>query len=298
MCMLSYIPAGIQPDMWELENGGLVNPDGHGWAIVDARRRTIQIRKSMSLNEALSTFEEARKLSESGPAMFHSRIATSGLVDITGVHPFTVGSDNRTVLGHNGILFSPKGPRSDTRIFAEDILPRMGSIDKAKSIRKIEDFIGSYNKLVILTVNPARRRFGYIINEDAGDWSASGSWHSNWDYMGHKLYSYKTYTGGTTSTSTLWHPDDRYDAATDESSTSPIPCDFCGSHNAVDEYTFVCKVCRSCNDCGRFMEECQCYNPVAKKSAEESARVFAELQGDHHFAINQRLAITAGTTAR
>lgn len=278
MCMLSYLPPGIESDEEELENGALVNPDGHGWAIVNADQRTISVRRSMKYDEALSTFTAERAKNLSGPAIFHSRIATSGNVDITGVHPFHVGDDRRTVLGHNGILFDPpKGStKSDTRIFAERILPLYGCLDNDQNIKQLEVFAGWYNKLVILTVNPSYRKNAYLINGDQGHWSTiSGIWHSTYDYEPYtkwskgKVYNVKsnlTLTGGWKSEAADWdEPGD--------GSTSPWPCSMCGAFNTVDMFTMVCSMCRSCTECEMFVEECQCYTPDRHRYASEPGKM-------------------------
>ena len=266
MCMLSYLPPGVLADEGELWNGAAVNPDGHGWAIVNAYRGQITIRRSMDVDEALESFVKEREINDSGPALFHSRIATSGKVDITGVHPFYVGRDRRTVVAHNGVLFDPgkQSPKSDTALFAEHILPQYRNLDRGRTIRQLERYAGSWNKLAILTVNPARKQHAYLINEEAGYWSGtSGIWHSTWDYM---PYTRTTSGKVTWSHGTLWSPDDvpAYDGECDrrgDGKTSPWPCDLCGAYNTVDMFTMVCSMCLSCNECHQASANCQCYTP-------------------------------------
>lgn len=249
MCMLSFFPSDITPEAKHLVNGALQNPDGHGWAMVvgSPGNQQLMTRKSMSADEAIETFMATRREHREGPALFHSRIATSGLVDVTGCHPFKVGSDNRTVVGHNGILFSPgpKSLKSDTRIFAETMLPRFGSLDNARKFAKLERFC-SGNKLVVLTVNPARRRNAYIINAGLGVWT-EGAWHSNFDFEEpyYPKYSAKYRTGTTRTGSSR--------------DLEPWPCDLCGSRDAVNTYTLICEVCGCCNDCQSYKDECMCY---------------------------------------
>jgi hypothetical protein len=264
MCMLSFYPPGVLPKQTRLENGAEVNPDGHGFAIVTGDRKLL-IQKSMDAEDLIDRFIRLRHIHPDGPALFHSRIATSGLVDITGCHPFTVGGDVRTVVAHNGILFSPgpKSLRSDTRIFAEDILPRrFRKLDRGKTQAQLRDYCGYSNKLVILTVNPARRETAYLVNGNQGHW-VDGEWHSNYDYSGWSARSWKSY------------PRHDWDNS-DDSRYEPWPCDICGSQNSVDTLTLVCSVCRTCNDCQMHLNDCQCFygQNAPAKSAEESARVF------------------------
>lgn len=272
MCMLSFYPPGVMPRQDRIENGADVNPDGHGFAIVTADR-TLLIQKSMDAEDLIDRFIRLRHIHPNGPALFHSRIATSGLVDITGCHPFTVGGDHRTVVAHNGILFTPPrlSRRSDTRIFAEDILPtRFRKLDRGKTMHALRNYCGYSNKLVILTVNPARRERAYLIGAEHGHWDG-GEWHSNLDYTGWSAHAWQ-------SRRSWWD-----DAETDDDARryEPWPCDVCGAKNAVDTLTLLCSVCRSCNDCHMRAEDCMCFygrTPPddAEKSAEESARVFAD----------------------
>lgn len=256
MCLISFYPANVMPTEWRLQNGTEVNPDGHGFAIVTGRpgAQRLITHRGMDAKEMIARFMEARAANMDGPAMFHSRIATSGLVDVTGCHPFKVGSDNRTVVAHNGILFSPgpKSLRSDSAIFAEAMLPRFGSLDSTRKRAKLEKFIGDYNKLVILTVNPQRRSNAYVINEKAGIW-IQGEWHSNDSYEG------------------KW-----WDRAPSVADTEPWPCDICGMRYSVDMDTMICDACYSCNDCHMHIDSCMCFygRQSTPKSAEESARVF------------------------
>ena len=250
MCMLSFFPAGVMPLQTEIKNGAEVNPDGHGFAIV-TKQRSIIVQRDMNAQRLIERFMETRAEHLDGPALFHSRIATSGMVDITGCHPLRVGRDNRTVLAHNGVLFSPpKGSlQSDTAIFAERMLPRFGSFDSPRKFAKLEQWVRPSNKLVVLTVNPQRRKNAYIVNAESGYWAASGAWHSNSDYQGWKT----TYIGGRSYSDSGWNYSTSY------SDTEPWPCDVCGSLNCVDAHTLVCHVCHTCNDCHQSESDCLCY---------------------------------------
>lgn len=260
MCMASYFPPNKIPGRDRLLNGAELNPDGHGFAIVTGDRRIIT-QKSMDGPWLVNEFMRQRVKHPEGPAAFHSRIATSGRVDITGCHPFKVGQDNRTVLIHNGILFNPKeSDRSDTRIFAEDMLPRMGSLDKAKRIRHIEQWIGRGNKMVVLTVNPARRRTSYILNESAGIWTDDGEWHSNYDYEG-RWWNDDQYVYASGGTGKAGKP------TTIRYGNSAFACNVCGSYDAVSLADSVCEVCNACNDCRMNIMHCMCYVPSSQRGS-------------------------------
>lgn len=139
MCILSFLPPEATVDVNGLWNGGINNPHGHGWAIVETDR--VVVGKSLDLAEALESFVAARERHPAGPALFHSRWATHGSVNLPNVHPFVVGGSELTVVAHNGILPTEAHPakgddRSDSRKFADEILPtrfrRLGSPPRAR----------------------------------------------------------------------------------------------------------------------------------------------------------------------
>jgi hypothetical protein len=203
MCMLSYYPEGIQPDLERLHNGAETNRDGYGWAIAAGGK--LLTGKGLGEDQVIGQFEAARKEHPGGPALFHSRFSTSGnLRDVDNCHPFTVGRDKQTVLAHNGVLFDmPKGDaRSDTRYFAETMIKPEGftRFDKPSVRRALEKWLGPANKIVVLTVNPRYREHSYIFNEKSGIWTGDGEWHSNDGY----LPSRWSYRGGWCAGPSVW----------------------------------------------------------------------------------------------
>ncbi|MFC8532061.1 class II glutamine amidotransferase [Nocardia sp. NPDC057227] len=186
MCLLTYYPAGVAPDALTLAYGAVANPHGHGHAVLTDT--AILTGHSMTAETAIAQFLTIRNQHPEGPALFHSRYATKGERGLGNCHPFYLGSDRRTVLAHNGTLPrrvhpSAYDPRSDTRIAAEDYLPRLpfGSIDTHRGYRGLTQWLGR-SKLVILTIDPAYRQQAYLFGEQAGHWEA-GAWHSNTSYM-------------------------------------------------------------------------------------------------------------------
>ncbi|WP_327139067.1 class II glutamine amidotransferase [Nocardia sp. NBC_01327] len=185
MCLLTFLPSGINPDIAALRNGARVNRDGHGFAVVTDTG--ILVGRGMDVEQVIDDFTAVRSRHPHHPALFHSRYATHGAVSIDNCHPFRLGRDNRTVLAHNGILPrrvqpAPYDPRSDTRIAAETYLPRepFGSYDTLRGRRCLESWLGT-SKLVLLTVDPSFNENAYVFNESAGIWEA-GVWYSNPGY--------------------------------------------------------------------------------------------------------------------
>lgn len=207
MCILSYLPPSTPVDVDSLFIGGMNNPHGHGWAI--AAGEFIVTGKSLHLAEALNEFVGARERYPAGPALFHSRWATHGGVRIDNSQPFLAGGSHRTVVAHNGILPKSAQPaegddRSDTRKFADEILPRLfRRLDRGGVQHALSQWCGKSSKLVILTVDPRYRRSAYIINEAAGQWDTeTGIWHSNGDYLDYPRWP----TTARTIATRLKHP--------------------------------------------------------------------------------------------
>lgn len=174
MCLITYLPPGVMPVKEHLDNGALLNPHGHGFSIGWTRLG------SMDAEKVISEFIHLRARNPQLPAMFHSRNATGDSpVTLENIHPFRVSPRGQDAFAaHNGYMFPHEGERSDSRIFAEEILPRY-DLDDRDSRALLEHRMGR-NKAVIL-------RPGYpvrILNRQQGIMLGDGTWHSNPDYLG------------------------------------------------------------------------------------------------------------------
>lgn len=249
MCLLTYLPEGIQPNTVALTRGAKFNDDGHGFAIVIPRygkHGRILVRKSMKAAKLINEFAMLREVYPDGPALFHSRITTDGVTDLFNCHPFMLSGDKRTVIGHNGIL--PKSvrpdkgdPRSDTRIFAQEVAGKF-ALHTQLGRTLAGEWMGSFNKIVVLSVDPTFDQYGYIVNEDEGIWD-EGIWYSNSSFRGYRTYSPGSWTGtgyGDTVGDWEW-------------------ClTGCGAQAAtVNPYSLICTRCRTCSVC--LDCPCQCY---------------------------------------
>ncbi|WP_051407382.1 class II glutamine amidotransferase [Nocardia sp. CNY236] len=186
MCLLTYFPPGTQPDRRALQTGAAVNPHGHGYALIIEDK--IRVGHSMDPDPLIEEFLNLRAEYPTGAGLFHSRYATRGIQALKNCHPFPLGRDTRTVIAHNGTLPKRVHPRaydqrSDTRIAAEEYLPRhpFGSIDTHRGARGLASWLGT-SKLVILTVDPTYARRAYILNAEAGIWDDE-IWYSNSTYQ-------------------------------------------------------------------------------------------------------------------
>lgn len=220
MCMLTFLPPNVLPNTDRLRNGTVSNRDGHGWAIVvlgdDGNGSHILTGHSMNAEAAIEAFKRSREKHPEGPALFHSRYTTGGLVDESNCHPYVVNGDPRTILAHNGVLPGMGQPfkdeRSDTRYFCEmlgDLLYPGGepgasfNLNSKRGRRRLREWLGNPNKFVVLTVDPAFKRNFYVVNAEQGVWEDDGCWYSNTGYK-QKTYGIGTaYAGG-------WGWDDEY----------------------------------------------------------------------------------------
>lgn len=195
MCLLTFMPEYVTPDPDRFDVAAVSNPDGFGWAIVDGKR--IIRGRGMNYDQVFEHFSNTRRRFP-GPAMFHFRWATHGVEDTSNCHPFTVGRDEQTVVGHNGILpvEVPKGSkRSDTAEFALNVFPSaagtVAMLDMADYLKEWEDWARG-SKLVFLTANPDAKSNFYILNEADGHWDKD-MWWSNHSYVHTPRYLYDGY---------------------------------------------------------------------------------------------------------
>lgn len=287
MCILSYLKPGVEVDEDGLLNGGLSNPDGHGWAITDTANDRIVVGKSMDLLEALDGFLAARKGLPREHALFHSRWATHGTLDTSNVHPFVAGHSALTVVAHNGILPREAHPakgdsRSDTRKFADELLStRYRRLNRERVRMALAGWITTANKLVILTVDPRYKHNAFLINSNQGVWDDdTGIWHSNYDFESAPKWLGKK--GGYGYHNGYWQDPKGYEGAWPDAKTTVTQlrtkvaelaeadendsCAYCTGHvNAGN----VCTVCGTCQDCLEAQRDCLCFSRLVSERDEQ-----------------------------
>ena len=266
MCMLCVIPPNVIPSRQKLENSALNNPHGFGFAIVIPSENRIHVERTMNADTSINRFLDMRGKYPEGYAMWHARYATHGSMTVENCHPFQVGvGNNLTYLAHNGILpiIEPKGDdRSDTRIFAEDLLPAIGGVtalDNPQVSNLIEDFTGG-SKVCILTVDPRAEYQCYLYHAEKGKKDESGVWWSN-----DSCYL-DNYTRGS------WKSVNPLDFGLSESSSKTSGLDFavctvCETYtdtNMLEWDESFCVTCGSCYECESYITNCMCYQGSEK----------------------------------
>jgi len=271
------VTLGEIPNRDYLYNASENNPHGYGFAVNHGDR--IVTGRSMKYERLIERFIDEMGNSNKPVGMFHARYTTHGSTTLENNHPFRVDGRHDIVLGHNGMLpITPRAgdDRSDTRIFAEDILGSIGveELDDKDTFRRLERFTAG-SKVAILSTAPELRDPVYILNEDDGHWT-DGIWWSNSTYK--YSYSYSSYSKPYSSSwdAQAWNGDGNVIGSKhawweeDADSCSPCgvtgpdeECYVCGHQitgKALDNN--VCDVCNSCIDCKEHVASCLCYGIV------------------------------------
>lgn len=276
MCMLCVIPAGVMPSREKLENSALNNPHGFGFAIAVPSEQRIIVERTMDPDESINRFLELRAQYMEGYAMWHARLATHGSRTVENCHPFRVGKDNMTYLAHNGIIdihIAHADDRSDTRVFAEDLLPAIGGVT-ALDNELVWDMLEGYtygSKVCVLTVNPEAEHQMYLLNASAGKEDEDGVWWSNDScYLSSFSWSPKS-----TVAKPYAHFNDDYDwndgfvvdktkSSMDSEGSKMYECPGCNKESSLDDimdWENHCPKCDWCYDCMLDWSDCLCFNP-------------------------------------
>lgn len=275
MCLLVVSSPNSTPRKKDLECASCNNPHGFGYAVIAGNK--IITGKGMSSKKIIKEFLEVRKKYPKSYAMFHARFATHGVKNDDNCHPFKVGGSELTYLAHNGVLsvdIPANDMRSDTRIFAEDILPAMGGItalDNTNLYRMIEGW-ASGSKIAVFTLDPKAEYDCYIINEDLGHWDNAGNWWSN------DGYKQNAWTN-------LFKKGDEYYDTLDPMGDDGYACMMCGTAVNDDDNPYYCFSCGSCFDCSMIVNDsCLCWSPEMDKwSSSQHKQMTGVYNGQYDF---------------
>lgn len=258
MCLLVVCNPNSTPSKDKLNTAACSNPHGFGFAIETPNG--IITERSMSAKKSINRFLELREQYPDGYAMWHARYATHGVKNETNCHPFKVGgTEYDTYLAHNGvldILIPTNDKRSDTRIMAEELLPRLGGVS-ALDDEYVYDMVSSWasgSKVAVMTNDPSAKYRLYIINESSGHWDSEGIWWSNKSYEPIASVA-KPYVYDYTEPSV-------YDLVVADG--DKYTCPNCEALIDLADNDMWCTMCDSCLDCKTTMAECLCWSPDTK----------------------------------
>lgn len=255
MCLLLVASPNSTPKKQQLQTAACNNPHGFGYAIITPDG--IITGRGMSSRKMINKFLAARKQYPNSYAMFHARYATHGVKNEDNCHPFKVPSEYPTYLAHNGVLdihINAGDRRSDTRVFAEDVLPAMGGV-RALDDDNVWQMVSKWSsgsKIAIFTLDPKASDMVYIVNEKAGHWDNDGIWWSNSTYC---TKYYPTYTSPSYA--------DKYDDNGEPMGVEELSaCKICEAVPYEDANPYYCEMCMSCVDCyGIYGDTCLCWTP-------------------------------------
>lgn len=280
MCLLCVIEPNVTPSREHLLNATKNNPDGFGYAFHCGDK--IITGRGMNAEEVIDRFLTIRSGLPNTWAMFHARYTTHGATTKANCHPFRVGGDPSTVIGHNGIIpitVEVGDTRSDTRVFADEWMPEiLEDLDDEQTFAELEDFIGG-SKVAVFTHDPRLKKQVYILNEDMGSWD-KGIWWSNSTYKYHYEYSsYSTRAYGSLSGLKWWDYEYSEDFLHDrlvakeeqleylvgagvDDDGSPYCTKCLALLDELDLDEGLCGVCNYCLECTQFWTGCLCYRPA------------------------------------
>lgn len=195
MCIIIACPPGRQPNFDNLIDATWENPDGHGW-VMQTPNGLEMFRTPDDPDEAVTRFWTARDEYPNGWAVWHSRLATHGGVNMENTHPFQVPG-KPWYLMHNGVLPLTDGPfrhdRSDSRILAEDHISQVSWKQMRRDKKEIEKWL-SNDKVVLISGRQERGGNVLIFNEHVGKWNVKDKcWYS------HPLFGYSWRKGRSNS---------------------------------------------------------------------------------------------------
>lgn len=186
MCIAIVTTAGTACTDDAIKNSFAANSHGAGFAFIDKDSGEVQVRKGYFTVE--SFLNAYKGVLDQGHAdlhamLLHFRVATMGGRTMDNCHPFRIKNG---ALVHNGVLFygvDPSGKdRSDTRIWAEELLPDF-TYERVRDNIDVLSQIVSYNKIAML-FNGGNYA---ILNEDLGHW-VDDVWYSNTSFRAPLYY--------------------------------------------------------------------------------------------------------------
>lgn len=256
MCIIICGFGSALPTRAQLEYSCINNQDGFGWGVVLADS-SILVGKSMTAKTAIDDYLTCVASNQDSVAAsgFWARIATHGATNISNCQPFTVGDGSGSVMFHNGILplYADKSEvRSDSRCFAEDVLPQLGGVAALES-QGVWDVVSAFadgSKLVFLNPNPQNPLT--IVNEKLGHW-VGDVWYSNKSYEKYTSIYTPRYTTGTVQYKT----EEDFDSV--DSALADNLCFYCFRHLVAG----TCDYCGWCWDCDEATSACLCWNDAS-----------------------------------
>lgn len=185
MCIIMFQPASSEQDIPfnYFKAAQEKNNDGHGLMYV--RNNVLVVKTQMgNIDKFYEKYLAARGLNT--PIGIHFRIGTSGARNLSNCHPFYLNPT--TAFMHNGVIGRGANGKSDTRIFAENLLRQLPEnwMNNSAICQLLADHIDS-NKMVFLN----NKKQSVILNESLGHWTDK-VWYSNSSYRTYPIVDHRS----------------------------------------------------------------------------------------------------------
>lgn len=238
MCIIAYKPKGIKsPSKNVLKTCFNNNPDGAGLLVLRKDSNVINIYKGFFSFDSFYCVAKSLDIGIDDIAVYHFRIATSGLINEGNCHPFPISNvvqdltatyiETDKAFVHNGIIGKGKGKLSDTMIYVKDkLFPMRHSLSTKKIQKKIEKDTKGSRTITIDTESDT-----ILLT---GDWIESDG----------ILYSNSTYRKRESCFSKKW--DKLYDTGKDNAEDSAL-CPMCFEHSDIISYAHGLLECPNCS---------------------------------------------------
>ena len=157
MCIIIHKPKGKKLDEEKFRFAWESNDDGAGWCFV--RGGKLIIRKGVhDVDDAWKGIKKDIKENGNPQMLIHLRYTTRGATDDENCHPFPIRGHGVAMM-HNGTIHKIGVPansttgRSDSRIFAEDMLPnfKRGFESDEMHLDMIQAYISAESRVVFMS---------------------------------------------------------------------------------------------------------------------------------------------------
>lgn len=169
MCLIVVLPAGVELSREQVRDARTYNPDGVGIMWSDPATKRLAVRRTMQRRPGrIWSFIASAPIETE--RVVHFRRTTRGATHVDNTHPFVL--HDRFGIMHNGTLpetlaaADVKVGRSDTAVFVEDVLAKLGTSELTNhTLWHLISHAVEGNRMIMLDGET-----GYTYFANAGEW--------------------------------------------------------------------------------------------------------------------------------
>lgn len=169
MCLIVVLPAGVELSREQVRDARTYNPDGVGIMWSDPATKQLAVRRTMQRRPGrIWSFIASAPIETE--RVVHFRRTTRGATHVDNTHPFVL--HGRFGIMHNGTLpetlaaADVKVGRSDTAVFVEDVLAKLGTSELTNhTLWHLISHAVEGNRMIMLDGET-----GYTYFANAGEW--------------------------------------------------------------------------------------------------------------------------------